>query len=97
MIYIAFYPFYDYNALDVYKIEVMSNNTKVTVEGKVIECLRGTEFLVRIDLGDNMYKDIVGYICGNLRKKYIKVDVGDKVMVEISKYDLNRGRITKKI
>lgn len=69
---------------------------KVIIEGTVKECLRGTEFLIELNLGD-VKKDIVGYISGKMRKHYIKVAPGNKVLIEVSKYDLNRGRIIKRI
>lgn len=72
------------------------NEDKVTLEGFVKECLRGTEFLIELNI-DGMKKDIIGYISGKMRKHYIKVGPGDKVLIEISRYDLNRGRIIKRI
>jgi len=72
------------------------NEDKVILEGFVKECLRGTEFLIELNL-DGIKKDIVGYISGKMRKHYIKVGPGDKVLIEISKYDLNRGRIIKRL
>ncbi len=68
------------------------SNDKVIFEGVIKECLRGTEFLVEIDI-NGLKKDIVGYISGKMRKHYIKVGYGDKVRIELSKYDLKRGRI----
>lgn len=70
---------------------------KVSVEGVILECLRGTEFSVEIDLGGGTKKNIVGYISGKMRKNYIKVGPGDRVIVEISRYDLNRARIIKRL
>jgi translation initiation factor IF-1 len=67
-------------------------NDKVIFEGVIKECLRGTEFLVEIDV-DGTRRSIVGYISGKMRKNYIKVGYGDRVKIELSKYDLKRGRI----
>lgn len=67
-------------------------NDKVIIDGVIKDCLRGTEFLVEIDV-NGLKKDIVGYISGKMRKAYIKVAYGDRVKIELSKYDLNRGRI----
>ncbi len=72
------------------------NSDKVIIEGVVKECLRGTEFLIELNLGE-VRKDIVGYISGKMRKHYIKVAPGDRVLIEVSKYDLNRGRIIKRV
>ncbi len=69
---------------------------KVILDGIIKECLRGTEFLVEIDINGTK-KNIVGYISGKMRKHYIKVGFGDKVKIELSKYDLNRGRIIKRV
>lgn len=73
----------------------MSSDT-LTIEGTVKECLRGTEFLIELNLGE-VKKDIVGYISGKMRKHYIKVAPGDRVLIEVTKYDLNRGRIIKRL
>lgn len=69
---------------------------KIVLEGMVKECLRGTEFLVEIEL-DGFKKVLVGYISGKMRKTYTKVGPGDKILIEISPYDTNRGRIIKKL
>lgn len=76
---------------------VMRNDIdKVIVDGTVKECLKGTQFLVELDV-NGVKKDVTGYISGKMRKNYIKVGYGDKVKIELSKYDLNRGRIIKRI
>jgi translation initiation factor IF-1 len=72
------------------------NSDKVIIEGTVKECLRGTEFLIELDLG-GVKKDILGYISGRMRKSYIKVGPGDRVLIEVSKYDLGRGRIIRRL
>jgi translation initiation factor IF-1 len=69
---------------------------KIIVDGVIKECLRGTEFLVEIDV-NGIKKDITGYISGKMRKHYIKVNFGDRVKIEVSKYDLNRGRIVSRL
>jgi len=69
---------------------------KIVVDGLIKECLRGTEFLVEIDI-NGAKKNITGYISGKMRKHYIKVNFGDRVKIEISKYDLNRGRIISRL
>lgn len=72
------------------------NEDKVILDGVIKECLRGTEFLVEINI-NGIKKDIVGYISGKMRKNYIKVGFGDKVKIELSKYDLNRARIVSRM
>ncbi|MCL4374375.1 translation initiation factor IF-1 [Patescibacteria group bacterium] len=66
----------------------------VTIEGEVIENLPNTLFRVRIDNSD---KIILTYLSGKMRKNYIKILPGDRVRVEMTHYDLNRGRIVYRI
>jgi translation initiation factor IF-1 len=68
----------------------MSNEDKIQVEGMVTEALPGTQFRVRLDNG----VDILAYLSGKMRKYYIRILLGDRVKVEMSPYDLSRGRIT---
>jgi translation initiation factor IF-1 len=68
----------------------MSNEDKIQVEGLVIEALPGTQFRVRLDNGH----DVLAYLSGKMRKYYIRILLGDRVKVEMSPYDLTRGRIT---
>ena len=60
------------------------------MEGTIIEALPNTMF--RIDL-ENGHR-ILGHISGKMRKHYIRILPGDRVTVELSPYDLTRGRIT---
>jgi len=62
----------------------------IELEGTVIETLPNTTFKVRLDNGH----ELLAHISGKLRMHYIKILPGDKVKLEISPYDLNRGRIT---
>ncbi len=63
----------------------------ITVEGEVVENLPNTLFKVKLL---NSEKVILCYLSGKMRKNYIKILPGDKVKVELTHYDLNRGRIT---
>ena len=63
---------------------------KLVVEGTVIEALPGTQFRVRLENGH----EVVAYLSGKMRKFYIRILLGDRVKVEMSPYDLTRGRIT---
>ena len=63
---------------------------KIKVEGTVIEALPGTQFRVRLDNGH----EVLAYLSGKMRKYYIRILLGDRVAVEMSPYDLTRGRIT---
>ena len=62
---------------------------KLIVEGKVIETLPNTMFRVEIEGGHV----ILTHLCGKMRMNYIKILPGDRVRVEMSQYDLSRGRI----
>jgi translation initiation factor IF-1 len=62
---------------------------KIEVEGTVIEALKGTQFRVRLDNGH----EVLAYLSGKMRKYYIRILLGDRVRVELSPYDLTRGRI----
>jgi len=63
---------------------------KIRIDGMVIEALPGTQFKVELDNGH----EIMAHISGKMRMHFIKILVGDKVAIELSPYDLNKGRIT---
>jgi translation initiation factor IF-1 len=62
----------------------------IEVEGTVTEALPNTQFRVELDNGHN----VLAHISGKMRMNYIRILPGDKVKVELSPYDLDRGRIT---
>jgi translation initiation factor IF-1 len=62
---------------------------KIQVEGTVVEALPGTQFKVRLETGH----EVLAYLSGKMRKYYIRILLGDRVRVEMSPYDLTRGRI----
>ena len=68
----------------------MAKEDVIEVEGIVTEALPNTLFKVQLKNGH----EILGHISGKLRMNYIKILPGDKVKVELSPYDLTRGRIT---
>ena len=68
----------------------MAKEDVIEVEGTVVEALPNTNFKVDLENGHQ----ILAHISGKLRMNYIKILPGDKVKVELSPYDLNRGRIT---
>ena len=68
----------------------MAKEDLIEVEGTVVETLPNTTFKVELQNGHQ----ILATISGKLRMNYIKILTGDKVKVEMSPYDLNRGRIT---
>lgn len=61
----------------------------IEVEGTVVECLRNATFRVELENGHK----VLAHISGKIRKNYIKILPFDRVLVELSPYDLNRGRI----
>ena len=63
---------------------------KIEAEGEVVEALPSTMFRVKLESGH----DVLAKISGKMRKHYIRILPGDKVKVELSPYDLSRGRIT---
>ena len=74
------------------KREARSGSQKeeaLELEGVVDEALPNTMFRVRLDNGH----EVLGYISGKMRKHYIRILPGDRVTVELSPYDLERGRI----
>lgn len=68
----------------------MAKEDILEVEGTVLEVLPNTTFKVELDNGH----EVIAHISGKLRMHYIKILPGDKVKMEISPYDLDRGRIT---
>lgn len=62
----------------------------IEFEGEVIDTLPNTLFKVRLDNGH----EIIAHISGKMRKHYIRILTGDKVKVEMTLYDLTKGRIT---
>ena len=63
---------------------------KIEVEGEVVEALPSLMFRVRVDSG----QEVLAKISGKMRKNYIRLLPGDRVKLELSPYDLTRGRIT---
>ncbi len=68
----------------------MERKDVIEVEGKVVELLPNTMFRVELPSG----KRIVAHVSGKMRLHFIRILPGDKVMLEMSPYDLTKGRIT---
>ncbi|MFN3202667.1 MAG: translation initiation factor IF-1 [Bradymonadia bacterium] len=68
----------------------MAKEEAITVEGTVIEPLPNAMFRVELENGHK----ILAHVSGKMRKFFIRILPGDKVTVEVSPYDLTRGRIT---
>lgn len=65
------------------------NKNGLEVEGKVVECLRSAMFTVELDNGHR----VLTHISGKIRQNFIKIYLEDRVLVELTPYDLTRGRI----
>ncbi|MBK9695758.1 MAG: translation initiation factor IF-1 [Elusimicrobia bacterium] len=68
----------------------MTKEDKIEVEGRVLEALPNAMFRLEVEGGHK----VLAHISGKMRMHYIKILPGDKVKVELSPYDLTRGRIT---
>ncbi|GAB1409983.1 translation initiation factor IF-1 [Desulfovibrionales bacterium] len=68
----------------------MAKEESIEVEGVIEEAMPNAMFLVRLENGHQ----VLGHISGKMRKFYIRILPGDRVKVELSPYDLTRGRIT---
>ncbi len=68
----------------------MTKEDTIEVEGIVVDTLPNAVFKVRLENGH----EITAHISGKLRQNYIKILTGDRVTIELSPYDLSRGRIT---
>ncbi|MEA5445491.1 translation initiation factor IF-1 [Gammaproteobacteria bacterium AB-CW1] len=67
----------------------MAKEDHITMEGRVVETLPNTTFRVELENGHV----VTAHISGRMRKNYIRILTGDKVTVELTPYDLNKGRI----
>lgn len=68
----------------------MAKEDQIEMEGTIIETLPNTMFRVELDNGHT----ITAHISGKMRKNYIRILTGDRVTVEMTPYDLSKGRIT---
>jgi len=70
-----------------------SKEQAIELEGEVVEALPNTFFRVQIDDGPL----VLGKLSGTMRRRWIRVNPGDRVRIELSPYDLTRGRITYRL
>lgn len=66
------------------------NDNLISLDGTVIEVLPATMYRVKLENGHM----VLAHVSGKIRKNFIRISTGDKVTVEISAYDLTKGRIT---
>lgn len=67
----------------------MAKEESIQVEGNVVEALANTQFRVELENGHQ----VMAHVAGKMRKHFIRIVPGDRVVVEVSPYDLKRGRI----
>ena len=65
----------------------------ITMEGDIVEALPNTRFRVKLDNGHV----VLAHISGKMRQRYIRIVPGDRVKIELSPYDLEKGRITYRL
>ena len=70
----------------------MAKEELTILEGKVEEAYANSQFKVILDNGHTL----IAHICGKMRKNFIRVVPGDRVEVEVSPYDLTKGRISRR-
>ena len=68
----------------------MSKDDTIRVDGTIVEALPNTQFIVQLENGHQIH----AHVSGKMRMHFIKIFRGDKVTVEMSPYDLSKGRIT---
>jgi len=71
----------------------MAKIKHIVQEGEVLEALANGRFRVKLDMGH----EIIAHLSGKMRMNFIKILPGDRVRVELSPYDLNNGRIVKRL
>jgi translation initiation factor IF-1 len=69
--------------------ETIGGEAKIEMEGEILEALGGGMFRVRLE-NDH---ELIGYTAGKMRRYRIRMSPGDKISIQVSPYDLNRGRI----
>lgn len=70
--------------------DFMAKEESIEMEGTIVEALPNTQFRVELENGH----EIIAHISGKMRKHYIRILRGDKVTVQLTPYDLTKGRIT---
>jgi len=71
----------------------MEKEGVIALDGQVEEALPNTQFRITLDNS----QEVLGYVSGKIRKNRIKILPGDRVTVELSPYDLTKGRITRRL
>jgi translation initiation factor IF-1 len=71
----------------------MEKEGVIALDGQIDEALPNTQFRITLDNG----QEVLGYVSGKIRKNRIRILPGDRVTVELSPYDLTKGRITRRL
>lgn len=71
----------------------MPDKEKIELEGEILEALPSASFKIKLDSG----QEVRGYLSGKMRINYIKLVPGDRVLLEMTPYDLTKGRITRRL
>ena len=72
----------------------MSKESGYEVEGEIVDCLPNATFRIRINESGNI---VTGYLSGKMRQHQIRILMSDKVRIEMSPYDMSKGRITRRL
>lgn len=70
-----------------------TKNDVIELTGTVVETLPGTQFRVELENGHR----IIAHVAGRMRKHFIRIVPGDSVTVELTPYDLSKGRVTRRL
>jgi len=73
----------------------MTKEDVIEVTGKVIEVLPDSKLRVEIESGEKKFL-VLGYLSGKMKKNHIQVTSGDSVLVELTPYDLSKGRVVRR-
>jgi len=71
----------------------MTNKDNIEVTGQVVEVLADSKYRIKLENGH----EIIGYASGRMKKNKIQVIISDSVLVELTPYDLTRGRVTRRL
>ncbi len=76
----------------LYATADMAKTEAIEMEGTVIQALPNAKFMIEVKVGDDNHR-VLCHISGKMRKHYIRILPGDRVLIDVSPYDLTRGRI----
>lgn len=74
----------------------MVKNDVIEITGKVTEVLADSKYRIEMTLGDKKH-EVLGYLSGKMKQNHIQVTTGDQVLLELTPYDLSRGRVIRRL